>query len=164
MRLAEQVGSGWDLPAEVRDQVDFHWFHVVPGRSLRLVILSGAPLWYVGHFVKGRMRKCSGEGCGFCELGIGSQVRYVFGGVEPTTRTVGVVEVGKSVAQLMRSWADRVGGLRWMQVEFQKVSAAKQSRMEVQLVSENPPHWSKALECPDLAQALFRTWERQGGG
>jgi len=51
-----------------------------------------------------------------------------------------------------------------MFVEVSKVSGAKQSRTEVVELDENPPHWSKALEAPDLAEALLRTWERQGGG
>jgi hypothetical protein len=162
--MAELTGPGWDLPAEVREAVDFHWFHVVPGRSLVLTVLSDAPVWYVGHYQGRRMRRCMGESCELCAQGLGSQVRYVLGAVEVATRTVGVIEMGKSNALLVRSWAGRNGGLRGMTLELSKSSSHKQSRMELLYIDRPAAPWISGLKAPDLAAALHRTWERMGSG
>jgi len=156
----DRLGDGWDPPQAIVDRVEFHWFHVDPGRSLVLGILSTAPMWYVGHFEGGRMRQCSGTGCLSCLKGVGAQIRYVFSAVELTTRQVGVIEVSKSVAELIRSWEARNGSLRGMVLEFQKVSRSKQSRMDVGYIAECWPSWCVTVAPLDLRDVLSNTWGR----
>jgi hypothetical protein len=155
------IGEGWDLPKRVRDSIDFHWFKVKPGRPVVLGILSVVPVWYVGHFHQKRMRRCSGDGCELCALGIGGQVRYLFGCVEPATGILGVMEVGKSVGLQLRDWAARRGSMRGMLVEFCKATGAKRSHTELSYVEmEEAPVWLKH-GAPDLKLVLERTWARQ---
>lgn len=155
------VGRGWDPPDEVRDRVEFHWFHVVPGRSLLLCMLSTEPLWYVGHFEKGRMRPCLGAGCEPCTRGVGTQLRYVVSAVEVTTKQLGVIEMSKSVALAVKDFASSNGGLHGLLVEFVKSARSKHSRMECMFLNEHAPGWAFAMQGLDLAEVLARTWERQ---
>jgi len=108
--MSESVGTGWDVPAGVKDRCEFHWFHVQRDGCLVVVILSSAPAWYVGHFDKGRMRRCDGHECRMCAAGSGRQLRYVLAAVDYQTRQNGVIEVSKSVAELIRSWSARGAG------------------------------------------------------
>ena len=158
--MSEQSGEGWEVPSVVRDQVYFHWFHVVPRSALVLCLTSMRPLWFVGHFHKKRMLRCRGQDCHWCRLSVGKQVRYVFGGVDLQTRREGVIEVSESVAQLVREWAVPNGGARGLIVEFEKSTGSKHSRMDVRLIREHPPGWALACQEPDLGMILRRTWEK----
>lgn len=157
------VGEGWDVPSEVRDRVEFHWFHVQPGRSLLVCMLSAAPLWYVGHFESGRMKPCAPVGCQSCARGVGKQLRFVVSAVDVRSKQVGVLELSKGVADVLRGWADQNGGLHGMLVEFSKASKSKHSRMEVDWVRESAPSWAFCLPGLDLKEVLSRTWDRQEG-
>lgn len=156
----ERVGEGWDVPAEVRDHVQFHWFHVTPGSTLLLVLLSIRPLWFVGHFVSGRMLQCTGDSCARCAAGTGRQIRYIVSAVEPSTKRLGVIELSESVARLIREWAIPNEGARGLIVEFGKASKSKHSRLEVSLIREVPPSWCLSMQPLDLHEVLARTWER----
>jgi hypothetical protein len=158
----EHVGEGWDVPADVKDRVQFHWFHVSPGGALLLVVLSNAPVWYIGHFRQGRMQPCDRNGCESCAAGIGRQVRYVMCAVEVTTHQVGVLEISESVANLVREWSVPHNGSRGLMVELRKATKAKNSRMVVELVKEHPPAWALALQPLDLHEVLSKTWEKIG--
>lgn len=153
-------GSGWDVPVEAQPWSDFHWFRVTGKTMLELVILSREPLWYVGHFDRGRMVPCYREGCRLCAEGVGAQVRYVFSAIEISTRRIGLVEVGKSVGQLIRDWTDRCGGLRGMWVEAYKHTASKNSRMEVRYIDNPLPNGILDQEGPDCKEALVATWQK----
>jgi hypothetical protein len=125
-------------------------------------MLSDAPYWYVGHFTDGRMYPCQGVPCSLCGDGIGQQVRYVFAIADVSTRRPGLIEVSKSVADLIRTWCAEFGGLRGMLVELFKHSHSVRSRTEVSLIREDPGHWYQALEVPDPELALELTWKKQG--
>jgi hypothetical protein len=157
------VGEGWDVPFEVKDRVAFHWFHVVPGSRLLLVMLSLRPLWYVGHFDKGRMDRCIGDGCVKCQLGVGKQLRYVISCAEMTTKRIGVIEISESVAALLKQWAVPNGGARGLILEFSKATKSKHSRMEIARIDEHPPAWAMAMEALDLHEVLANTWDRLTG-
>jgi hypothetical protein len=157
------VGDGWDPPAAVRDRCEFHWFHVSPGSVLVIVVLSAAPSWYVGHFDAGRMRRCEGPVCALCAKGVGRQLRYVFSCVEISTHQNGVVEVSKSVAELLREWAARKCGFRGMVLQLEKATKSKHSRMEVKYIDRDAPVWASEVEAVDVLEALEATWERMSG-
>jgi len=158
--LVEQVGEGWDVPAETRDHVRFHWFHVAPASSLVVVVLSHRPLWFVGHFVKGRMLKCSGEVCAWCAAGVGRQVRYVVSVAELHTRRVGVIELSESIAQLLKEWSCANGGSHGLMVELRKAGRSKHCRMDLTQIREPCPLWAQGMDGLDLREVLLRTWDR----
>jgi len=154
------VGDGWDPPPEAHPWSDFHWWKVSPGRVLELVILSEAPLWYTGHFLRGRMRPCYGDDCEECKKGTGGQIRYVLAGVEVSSRRVGLLELGRAVGLQIRDYAQSMGTARGMWLEFGKESHAKQSRMIVQMI-EKPVEidWME-LSVPNMKEALVATWTK----
>lgn len=158
----EHVGEGWEVPLEVKERVQFHWFHVSPGTELLLVVLSNVPLWYVGHFRGGRMEVCAREKCQSCAAGIGRQVRYVVCCVEMLTQRIGVLEVSESVANLVKQWSVPNNGSRGLILGLRKVTRAKNSRTDVELVKESAPAWAMALEPLDLHEVLAKTWEKLG--
>lgn len=126
------------------------------------MVLSEEVLWYSGHFTLGRMCPCVGEGCELCSTGIAGQVRYVFAAAEISGRRVGLMEVSRSVGQLIKSWEARHGGLRGMVLEFSKHSHSKQSRTEVQYIDRAEPPWYLAVGVPDVRTALKLTWTKAG--
>lgn len=156
------VGEGWDLPQGSDAWNDFTWWKISGSRVLNLVILVDSPVWYAGHFYKGRMRPCQGENCKMCADGVGKQLRYVICGMEISAGTVGLLELGRSVALELRDLGIRYERLRGLVVEFGKVSYSKQSRMTV---TAHPGHevigWASAA-VPDIKTALRNTWLKAG--
>lgn len=154
------LGEGWDPPKDLAGNPDFHWFKVPSRGSIVLIMLGKSPVWYTGHFTDGRMWPCSGEGCELCAHGIGAQLRYVVACVEPISRKVGMLEMGKTHGLTLKDWCSRAGGFPGMTVEFSKHSSARQSRTELTFIDRPPPPWIWELECPDIAKALILTWRK----
>jgi len=103
-----------------------------------------------------------GKECEVCKQGIGGQVRYVLSVAELSTHRVGLMEVSRSVGQLIRSWESRNDGLKGMVIEFSKHSPSKQSRTEVIYVDREVPPWYLQCEIPDVRKALVLTWKKAG--
>lgn len=154
--------EGWDPPEGTQGWSDWHWWRVPVGKVLELIILSEKPLGYSGHFTKGRMGPCYGEGCKLCREGIGAQLRYIVGAVEVGTRRVGMWDMGRSVAMEVRDLAAGRGAVRGLCLDVSHYSRARQSRTELEVIACEVPGWVAGLECPDIRRALVETW-RKGG-
>jgi hypothetical protein len=156
------VGSGWDVPAEQVPWTEFSWFKVKGSRSLVLVVLSDMPVWYTGHYWKGRMTPCLGADCEACSNQIGAQLRYVIGAVEYSTKRVGLLEISRSIAQELKEMMGRDESMKGMAIEFTKYSNAKNSRMIVTEVTFANGLTLSDYHCPDILNALVATWEKAG--
>jgi len=154
------VGEGFDLPQEVTDKVDFHWFHCPVGGALELVLLPPKPIWYVAHWVNGRMVPCLGEDCPLCVKQIGTQVRFVFSVVEVSGHRPGLIELGKTNAQQIRDWGGQDGYPAFTAFEVWRPGRAKQSRLEVRRTDSNALPWAMRVGMPDPLRALKLTWEK----
>jgi hypothetical protein len=154
------VGDGWDVAPEDRPWSDFHWWKVPAKGVLVLALLGERPVYYVGHYVDGRMWPCTGPGCGLCERGVGSQIRYVMGAVDIQTHRAGILEVGRGNGMLIRDWVASRGAMSGLIVELEKHSHSRTSRTEVRWVHQDPPVWVSQLEAPDLRRALILTWDK----
>ena len=154
------VGEGWDVAPEDRPWSDFHWWKVPVRGILVLGLVGDQPLYYVGHYVDGRMWPCLGETCGMCKNSVGAQVRYVMGAAEVSTRRVGILEVGRGNGLLIRDWAQGRGGMWGLTIELEKHSHSRTSRTEVRLVSKEVGPWIHQVELPDLRRALILTWDK----
>lgn len=154
------TGEGWDIPDEVTAWSDFHWWKVPVAKVLVLHILSDSPVWYTGHYYKGRMLPCYGDGCDLCAAGVGAQLRYLLVGADAQTRRVGIIEVGRTIALEIRDLASGKRPLRGMTIELSRHSHSKQSRMEVQYVDIETPQWISGLETPDPKTAIVSTWQK----
>jgi len=95
-----------------------------------------------------------------CEKGIGSQVRYVMGAVEVSTRRVGILEVGRGNGLLIRDWVGSRGEMHGLQIELEKHSHSRTSRTEVRWIQQEPPPWVHIVEVPDIRRALILTWDK----
>lgn len=152
------LGKGWDIPATSDAWSTFHWFQASPKGLLEFVVLCEEPFWYVGHYVGNRMFPCQGSECEFCSEGVGSQVRYVLGVCEVTTRRTGLLEVGRGNGELIRDWTGRHGGLRGMRLEVGKSGRSAQSRTVVTYVDRPCEPWYLGIVVPDIQLALYLTW------
>jgi hypothetical protein len=161
MRL---MGSGFDIPPEVADRVDFHWFHVPVGGSLNLCLLPPKPVWYVAHWVGGRMIPCEKDDCRYCAEGLGTQIRYVLSVVEITTRQPGLIELGKTNGLLIRDWGGCDGYPTWVAFEVYRPGRAKQSRLDVRRLEQSCLPWAMRVPMPDPVAALEATWEKLTNG
>lgn len=65
--------EGWG-PAGPAEGV---FLRVPPGERRLVVVLAEEPFNYGGHWWRGQMRPCTGEGCRLCAVGVGRQVRQV---------------------------------------------------------------------------------------
>jgi hypothetical protein len=157
MRL---VGEGFDLPVEVTDRLDFHWYHCPVGGSLNLVLLPPKPVWYVAHWVHGRMIPCDGEDCLLCSRAVGTQIRYVFSVAEMQTHRAGLIELGKSNGLLIRDWGGQDGYPSFCGFEVWRPGRGKNSRLEVRRIEGDHIRWAMRLGMPDPMRALEMTWER----
>lgn len=158
----QSVGSGWDLPPGVSPFAGFHWMKVSPRRDLEVRVLCHQPVWYVGHFVKGRMVPCVGSECELCAEGIGTQTRWVFTVADAATRKAGLLEVSEAIALQIRDWVARYEGLRGMALRFSKHSSSLRSRTNVELMEMGGEPWYVNLEEPDAKMALQLTWKKMG--
>jgi len=153
------LGEGFEVPAEYSPISAWTWFKVRPGHALFLHVVSSRPVWYRGHYVGKRMVPCMGESCALCCEGVGAQVRYVFGVMEPLTEKIGLIELGE---QLGRCIGDRVamnGGLRGMAICLTRYSASKLSRIEIEFPSREAPEKLWNIPEIDLTRALVLTWQ-----
>lgn len=160
--MSDLMGCGWEPEGESVASSDFRWYKVRPNKGLDVVILSESPLHYNGHFHQGRMHLCVGEDCRYCADNLGAQVRYCFAVAETSTRRVGLLELGRSVALEIRDLADIRGSLRGLRVFICKHSNSRHSRMEVEAVRDTEESWWRFLPVPDVVRALQLTWEKDG--
>lgn len=156
------TGQGWDVPPEVRGDIEFRWWKVYGNRNLTLVMLSEQPLWYRGHYYRHRMVPCFGDGCKLCAENVGGQLRYVVAAAEITTHRSGLLEVGDTVAKDLRDIAIRHNGMKGMIVEISKHTFSKQSRMEVSYIDREEPPWWREIDAPDIQKALYLGWQKAG--
>jgi hypothetical protein len=154
------LGEGWDPPAEVLPWSDFHWWKVVAGKVIELIVLSEMPLWYTGHFTGGRMKPCYGTDCAECKKGTGGQIRYVLSCAEVSSARVGIIEVGRTVGLQIKEMASSAGTSRGLWLEFGKETTAKQSRMTIKQILEPTGDWWHELPVPDMREALAATWDK----
>jgi hypothetical protein len=154
------VGKGFDLPEEVRDKTDFHWMHVPVGGSLNLCLLPADPVWYVAHWLSGRMLPCEGQECKLCAKSLGTQIRYVFAVVEISTRRSGLIELGKTNGLQIRDWGGRDGYPTFATFEVYRPGRNKNSRLDVRRIEENVWPWCTLVPVPDHYRALQATWDR----
>lgn len=154
--------EGWDPPEGTQGWSDWHWWRIPTGKVLQLVLLSPAPLGYSGHFTKGRMGPCYGEGCKLCLEGIGAQLRYIVGAADLASRRVGMWDMGRSVGMEVRELAAARGAVRGLCLSLSHYSRARQSRTEIEVLGIPTPEWIAGLESPDIRRALVETW-RKGG-
>lgn len=159
--MQPKVGEGFDLPEGNEGWSDWTWFHARAAVPSRFTILCESPVNYAGHFAKGRMVPCVGEGCPMCNKGLGTQPRYVFSVVEWETRRVGLLELGRGHALQVRDWGQECGSVRGVSLEIQRSSHSKQSRIEMTYVSDCVPLFFQDMKGPDLARAVKSTWQRQ---
>lgn len=154
------LGEGWNVPSEAEGSEDFRWYHVSGTRPMVAVITCESPLWYTGHYHRGRMNPCCGDECSLCDIGVGSQVRFVFALADCTARTQGLLETGRTVAQEIRDIAARSGELRGLMLEITKHSLSRKSRMEVAEIVGDPGDWWQGFKVIDLKEALLATWSK----
>lgn len=155
-------GLGWDVPQDVRGDLEYRWWRVSGNRVLVLLVLSEAPHWYRGHFYRGRMIPCLGEGCKVCAEKVGAQLRFVVAAADVGTHRSGLLEVGNTVALELRDLAVRHDGLKGLVVEISKHSFSRQSRMELKYVDREEPPWWREIDVPDIELALWLTWQKSG--
>lgn len=156
------VGKGWDVPTNMQGWTDFHWWKVTGTRVLNLVMISEEPEWYLGHYVKGRMEPCYGDGCKTCREGVGQQQRFIFAAIEPISKKIGLLETSRTVGLEIRDLGGRRGGIHGMYFEITKHTRHKQSRMEITLYDDLDGFVYQAFETPDITKALCLTWEKAG--
>ena len=154
------VGTGWEVAPEDKPWSDFHWWKVPGKGGIVLALVGKAPLYYIGHFVDGRMWPCTGEGCGLCERAVGSQIRYVMGAVDILSRRVGILEVGRANGLLIRDRCQARGEMCGLVVDLEKHSHARTSRTEVRFSDKEVGPWVHQCEVPDLKRALILTWDK----
>lgn len=158
--MQPKVSKGFGLPEGNDGWTDWTWFHARYPTPTRLTILCEEPANYVGHFRKGRMVPCLGEGCPLCESGLGNQARYVLAVVEWETRRVGLLELGRGQALRVQDWAEAQGALRGLSIEIVRSSVKKQSSIDMSMVTSSPPVYFQHLKGPDPAEALKQTFQR----
>ena len=159
--MVAEIGSGWNVPEDVAPAEAWSWYHVRPGAALKLVVTCESPVWYPGHFVRGRMVRCRREGCAECAAGVGVQLRYVMSMARYEDGRQGLMELGRSPGEQIRDWVARHGGLRGMVLVFGRYSMSRQSRIEVEYCDEEAPGWLADVVAPDIREILRVTWEKE---
>lgn len=155
-----EINEGFELPPGKTGWTDFKWFHARSDYPTRLTILSDKPISFTGHYYKTRMHPCKGEKCSFCAVGIGTQVRYVFGVVEWETRSVGLYEMSRNHALDVQSWIARFGSVRGMTIEVQRAGRSKHCRIEMSYIEDPAPVFFGIMESPDVKLALQNSFQR----
>jgi hypothetical protein len=159
--MQPKLGEGFDLPEGNDGWSDWTWFHARAEYPQRFTVLCETPVNYSGHYRKGRMHACPGDGCPLCAAGVGSQARYVFSVVDWESRRVGLLELGRGHALWIQDASKSHGGLRGLSFEVERAARAKQSRLDLRLVTDAVPAFFQHLSGPDLKRAVEATWRRQ---
>jgi len=130
-----EVYQGWGDPGRERDEHSGSWLHVPARGKLTVVILSTSPVRYVGHWVGGGMRRCTGRNCVWHERRVGQQVRYCFSVLDADTRAVGLLEIGAAAAQTVWEASKREGRLRGLTFCFRKEGQKERGRILATLLA-----------------------------
>jgi len=157
MRVGGQVTQGWgDVDGE-GESGGSAWLHVPARSRLRLVLLSVEAARYVGHWVEGRMRLCTGSDCPHHLRNAGTQARWAFSVLDVDTRARGFFEIGKDVARVIAAAQAEEGRLRGLTFSFRKEGQTLRGRI---LVTREAPMVGLDLlpDAEDVAGALRRQW------
>lgn len=153
-----EITEGFGLPDGMGREDQWTWFHCSPGEKLGLLILSEKPYGYAGHYVRGRMRNCAGEGCKTCERGIGKQARYVMSACRIRDGKIGILEVGRPAALMIRELAQGRGRLRGLAIQLEREGVSKHSRIEVAVFEGIVPKPFESFPALDVPRVLELTW------
>lgn len=157
MRRGGQIGTGWGDIDDDTESGGSGWIHVPARSRLRLVVLSAEAVTYVGHWVDGRMRLCTGADCPHHLRSAGTQSRWAFSVLDVDTRSRGFFEVGKDVARVIRQAVQEEGRLRGLSFSFRKEGQTLRGRITV--TREAPMVGLDLLpEAEDVGAALRRQW------
>lgn len=158
-----KTSIGFGLPIGMVAEENWTWFHPERGEPLALLIISAAPVAYTGHFYRGRMRPCADENCQLCEKNIGKQARYVFSAVRIRDGKIGILEVGRPAALVIRDLGLRRGAVKGISIELFRASESKHSRIEVRKFEGVTPKPFENFQEIDLTRALELTWSSTKG-
>lgn len=153
-----EVMDGWGNPDRERGEQSFAWLHVPARGTLRVVMLSRAPVRYRGHWVDGRMRPCrGGSDCLYCERRMGGQVRYAFSVLDLDARACALIELGAAAAGEIKRAADEAGFLRGLAFQLRKDGGRERGRVLV--TSQNAVvNIGELPDAPDPREHLMRSW------
>ena len=154
------IGSGWGVPKSLVEGSEFTWFHPPTSGELFLAVLSAEPLWYAGHYYRGRMRPCQGDRCEMCTMQVGRQVRYVLSAVDLNSRSRGLVEFGSRQGEMLAEEAERKGSLRGVVITLGRRARRKNAAIEVCVIHEPCPGWVDDIGPLPVDAACFQTWSR----
>ena len=153
-----KLSIGFDLPEGMAREETWTWFHPNGQEALGLLIISEAPVAYTGHYARGRMRPCVGECCPLCEKNIGKQARYVFSAVRIRDGKVGILELGRPAALVVRDLAQARGRIKGLAIELFRTSESKHSRIEVKAFEGIVPKPFLNFQPLDVSRVLEVTW------
>jgi hypothetical protein len=154
------IGAGWSIPKSVREGSEFHWFHPPASGTLMLAVLSVEPMWYLGHYDRGRMRPCKGDDCEMCLMLKGRQVRFVFCCVDLETRRKGFLEVGSTQGDQLCAEARKRGLLRGILIGLSREARRKNAPLVMDVIRETTPAWVQSEPPLDTHSAMIQTWAR----
>lgn len=153
-----KLSIGFDLPEGMAREETWTWFHPNGQEPLGLLIISEAPVSYPGHYSRGRMRPCTGEGCQLCEKNVGKQARYVFCAVRIRDGKIGILELGRPAALVVRDLAQVRGRIKGLAITLFRASDSKHSRIEVKAFEGIVPKPFMNFQPLDVTRVLEVTW------
>ena len=153
-----KLSIGFDLPEGMAREETWTWFHPNRQEPLGLLIISEAPVNYSGHYARGRMRPCSGDGCAYCEKNVGKQARYVFCAVRIRDGKVGILELGRPAALVVRDLSQARGRIKGLAIELFRASESKHSRIDIRGFQGIVPKPFLNFQPLDVFRVLEVTW------
>lgn len=113
------------------------WLHVPPRGHLKAVILQIEPYRYTSHWIRGKYNVCHGNpSCGWCAIGIGTKVRYVYCMYDTDRKRTGLLEVGPEAAGQVRDAVANGGPEPGLLLRFTKAGQIVNGAIRVELMHD----------------------------
>jgi len=137
----------------------FQWLHIRSGERVGIIFSDQQPLWYYGHWMKGRMWPCDGPDCELCPMGVGKQRRWVFAIGVPTTMKTYLWEVSETIAGEIRGIMERFDSMLNVRVIVRREEGSNRGRLILSDPVYDPAQRASSMKFPDIGIGVQLTWQ-----
>lgn len=113
------------------------WMHVPPRGALKAVLMQIEPYRYAAHWIRGAYQLCKGNpNCGWCAVGVGTKIRYVYSVFDADRKRTGLLELGPEAAGQVRAAVAEAGPEPGILLRLTKAGNVQNGSIRVELLHD----------------------------
>lgn len=133
------------------------WLHVPTRGTLRIAVVSTRAFRYRAHWLRGRMRPCTGESCQACADNIGAQTKFIIAAQDQSSLTTGLIELAAPPASIIAQAVQAAGYLRGLTFDLRKDGGRYNGKILIEPAGCLPTFAGLPAE-PDIPTIMRDIW------